>query len=233
MSDESDHASADRTKFDAFAADYVDVQRRNISISGEDPEYFAQYKVRCLDRLVGPTFDDAVLDYGCGVGLVTQQLRTRFSTVHGFDPSQESVSTARQRTPDARFFADRADVPGDHYGLVVMSGVLHHVHRSERSAVVEQAIGKLRRGGRLVVFEHNPFNPLTRRAVAMCPFDDDAVLLWPREVRRLLAQGGLRDVRRDFIVFLPRALGRLRWMEPYLRAVPLGAQVMVVGTRPS
>jgi SAM-dependent methyltransferase len=232
MSSESTHAAADRAKFDSYAADYAAVHGKNVAMSGEDPEYFAVYKLRCLERLVGASFDEPVLDYGCGVGTVTVQLTKRFSTVDGFDPSEQSVTAARASVPAAHFHGDLAALPDDHYGLVIMSGVLHHIHPTERAEVLRQAARKLRPGsGRLVVFEHNPLNPLTRRAVATCPFDDDAILLWPWDARRLLVDAGLGEVNRRFIVFLPRALAALRWIEPHLGAVPLGAQMMLVGTR--
>jgi SAM-dependent methyltransferase len=230
MDTKSAHTAGDGAKFDAFAPDYVAVHQRNIALSGEQPVYFATYKLHCLERLVGAGFDLPVLDYGCGVGMVTEQLCTRFSDVHGYDPSGESLSAARARASAAHFHGEVADVPDAHFGLIVMSGVLHHVPPSEREEVLAHAVQKLRPGqGRLVVFEHNPLNPLTRRTVAMCPFDDDAVLLWPWEASRLLKRSGLCEVRLRFIVFLPRVLSSLRWLEPRLGAVPLGAQVMVVG----
>ncbi|MDP9000890.1 MAG: class I SAM-dependent methyltransferase [Myxococcota bacterium] len=223
-------APVDGAKFDAYAEDYVAIHQRNIAMSGESPAYFAAYKRGCLERLVEPTFDQPVLDYGCGVGMVTEQLCARFSEVHGFDPSEQSVSAARVRAPRASFHTNLADVPEGRFGLVVISGVLHHVAPSEREAVLRRAIRKLRPGdGRVVVFEHNPLNPLTRRAVASCPFDDDAIMLGPWEGRRLLRRAGLRDVTLRFIVFLPRALAAFRWLEPRLGRVPLGAQVMLVG----
>ena len=73
-------------------------------------------------------------------------------------------------------------------------------------------------------FEHNPFNPLTRWVVAHCEFDDDAVLLWPRESAGYLAAAGLSDPRRDYMLFFPKALSALRGLEASLRWCPLGAQ---------
>ena len=136
----------------------------------------------------------------------------------------------RGRAPRARLHTDLAEAPDGHFGLVTLCGVLHHVHPSERGAVIGRALRKLRPvDGRLVVFEHNPLNPLTRRAVALCPFDDDAILLWPWQARRLFRGAGLRDIRLRYIVFLPRLLSGLRWVEPGLGVVPLGAQFMLVG----
>jgi SAM-dependent methyltransferase len=220
-------------KFDAYARDYQSLHATSVAVSGEDPSYFFEYKRRCVERLVGDGFDEPILDYGCGIGQLMEQLSHRFSKVDGFDPSSDSAAVARQRLPGARFFRDPAEVPRDHYGVIVLSCVLHHVPVDERQSLLQRLLTVLRPGGRLVVFEHNPLNPLTRWAIAHCPFDDDAVLLWPREARRLLQRSGLTDVRRDYIVFLPRALARLRWIEPQLRALPFGAQMMLVGTRPN
>jgi SAM-dependent methyltransferase len=113
----------------------------------------------------------------------------------------------------------------------VLSGVLHHVPRAERLGVLAQVRAKLRPGGRLFVFEHNPLNPVTRRTVATCPFDDDADLLWPWQAKRLLSDAAFRQVRLDYIVFFPRPLAALRPLEPRLGWLPLGAQQLVVGTR--
>jgi hypothetical protein len=95
--------------------------------------------------------------------------------------------------------------------------------------VVSLVASKLAPGGRLFVFEHNPYNPLTRRAVRDCPFDDDAILLPPGEVRGLLQRAALAGVRQDFVLFFPRSLARLRPLEPWLRWCPLGAQTLTVG----
>jgi SAM-dependent methyltransferase len=219
-------------KFDEYAASYAALHQQSIAASGESTAYFTDYKLGCIERWLEPTRDTPILDYGCGVGTLTARLRDRFDQVHGFDPSQVSLSRARQSIPGATFFDDPAALPPDFYGVVVMSGVLHHIHPERRGEVLKAAVSKLRPGGQLVVFEHNPLNPLTRRVVAQCPFDDDAILLWPGEASRLLRDAGLSQVKRRFIVFFPRALASLRGLEPRLSALPIGAQMMLVGARP-
>jgi len=217
-------------KFDGVAQSYDALYERSLVASGESAEYFAKYKLSCLERL-GVSHDEAVLDWGCGVGNVLGPLAGVYREVHGFDPSSESMRIAAERVPKARLHSQASDVPEAHFGAAVLSGVLHHVPEDEHRALLETVRSKLRPGGRLVVFEHNPLNPVTQRAVAACEFDDDAVLLWPWRARRLLAHAGLRDVRLDFIVFFPRPLAFLRPLESRLGWLPLGAQVMVVGAR--
>lgn len=221
-------------KFDAYAKDYERLHGSSIAASGEQPAYFADYKVECISRLVGADFDEPILDYGCGVGSLTERLIRRFSRVSGFDPSAVSVAEARSRAGTATFYDDRSQIPKAHFGIVILANVLHHVPPADRESLVRSLVECLQPGrGKLVVFEHNPYNPLTRRAVAACEFDDDAVLLGPVELTRLLATSGLVQPKRKFIVFFPRALAALRRFEPSLGWVPLGAQVMAVADAPS
>jgi SAM-dependent methyltransferase len=217
-------------KFDEYAQSYDHLHNRNLAASGEPLEYFSAYKRECLERL-GASADGPVLDFGCGIGNVTQALVDGFHEVHGYDPSSESLKVAQTRVPQARFHDDITRVPDAHFSSAVVSGVLHHIPRAERLPALAQVRSKLKPDGRLFVFEHNPLNPLTRQAVRMCPFDDDADLLWPWQAKTLLKTAGFRDVRLDFIVFFTRQLARLRPLEPSLRWLPLGAQMLVVGHR--
>lgn len=224
-----DHASEVR-KFDAYAETYEQTHAHSVRLSGEGPEYFAQHKLDCLLRL-GALPAHGVLDYGCGTGGLTRLLGARFQRVAGYDPSEGSLSVARQRVPGATFYTSPEAIPAAGFDAVVLSGVLHHVAPAERLVVVRTAAAKLARGGRLFVFEHNPYNPLTRKAVRDCPFDDDAVLLEPSEIRSLLAASSLESVRQDYVLFFPKPLARLRRLEPLLRALPLGAQTLTLGVR--
>ena len=217
-------------KFDEYARSYDALHNQNLAASGEPLEYFSAYKRACLERLGAPA-TEPLLDYGCGIGNVTRALADGFREVHGFDPSSESLKVAQERVPEASFHTDIAAVPNAHFASAVVSGVLHHVPRAERAGALGRVREKLRPGGRVFVFEHNPLNPVTRHTVATCPFDDDADLLWPWQAKRLLRAAGFRAVRLDYIVFFPRPLARLRPLEPRLRWLPIGAQMLVVGER--
>lgn len=217
-------------KFDRYAQGYSEAHAASIRASGEPPEFFAQHKLDCLFRH-GATPGQRVLDYGCGTGSLTRLLAARFSTVAGHDPSQLSLEHARRTAPAATFYEHESAIPDRAFELAVLSGVLHHVPPAERAQVLHRVTQKLAPGGRLFVFEHNPYNPLTVRAVRDCPFDDDAVLLPPAELRALLAGAGLAAVQQHFVLFFPRMLARLRPLEPWLAWCPLGAQTLTLGTR--
>jgi 2-polyprenyl-3-methyl-5-hydroxy-6-metoxy-1,4-benzoquinol methylase len=220
-----------QAEFDQYAALYEAMHARSVSASGAPPEYFAIYKQKLLERMLGPGFDKPVLDFGCGIGNLTTQIVTSFPVVHGYDPSTNCVRLAQKRAPSARFFYEAEALPKNHYGAAIIANVLHHVAPAERLDLMRTIASTLAPGGRLVVFEHNPLNPLTRHAVTICPFDENAVLLYPSEVKRLLRDAELSDVNLDYIVFFPQALAGIRGLEPSLRWFPLGAQVCAWGFR--
>lgn len=225
-----EHAS-EVEKFDQYAQTYAEAHAASVRLSGEGPEYFAEHKLGCLLRL-GVLPGHRVLDYGCGTGGLTRLLAGKFQAVAGYDPSARSLEVARERAPGATFYTSPESIPEASFDAAVLSGVLHHVPPAARLELVRAAVSKLEPGGRLFVFEHNPYNPLTVRAVRHCPFDDDAILLAPREARALLRSAGLSAVRQDYVLFFPKALERLRPYEKLLRALPLGAQTLTLGARP-
>jgi SAM-dependent methyltransferase len=163
---------------------------------------------------------------------LTRLLSGQFRVVAGYDPSARSLDVARERAAGATFYTTPESIPDAAFDAAVLSGVLHHVAPAARLELVRAAVAKLKPGGRLFVFEHNPYNPLTAKAVRDCPFDDDAILLPPREARALLRGAELSSVRQDYVLFFPKVLERLRPYEKLLRAFPLGAQTLTMGVRP-
>lgn len=220
-------------EFDQYARDYKSLLDRSIKMSGDGAEYFCEYKARYLARIVGQRFSGKVLDFGCGIGLLSARLKKHLpaATIHGYDPSPESI---RLIPPDlsvqGRFSDSTKDLDGD-YQLAVLSNVMHHIAQAQREQTIVDIAAHLAPGGKLILFEHNPWNPLTRWVVRHCPFDDGVVLLPPGEVSAYFARTGLAVRRRDFIVFFPKTLSAFRFLEPWISWLPAGAQYAVVGEK--
>ncbi len=221
-------------RFDTFSKEYKKILDRSVSGSGGDADYFADYKARYISKSVcGGNFSGKVLDFGCGIGLLSSFLKKYLpeATIHGYDTSKESISrVGRELLSQGLFTSDSALLESD-YDLIIVSNVLHHIEPENRQQAVLESSSLLATGGRLTVFEHNPLNPLTRRVVSMCPFDKGVTLLYPREVINYLAGSGVRPVRRDYIVFFPRPLSGFRSFEPLLYWCPAGAQYAVTGEK--
>lgn len=219
--------------FDRFAGDYKQVLDRSVSVSGEDSSYFAEYKARYLQRLLSPEFSGKTLDFGCGIGLLSGFLKKYLPTIQldGFDVSQDSIRNVDGRLlAQGIFTSDSSQLAGD-YRLIVVANVMHHIPPDQRQDVIRELADRLGSGGTLVIFEHNPANPVTQWIVEHCPFDDDAVLVAPAEIRGYVNNAKLTVKRRDYIVFLPHFLAWLRPLESWFSWLPLGAQYAMLAEK--
>jgi SAM-dependent methyltransferase len=228
------------SEFDSYGDGYREAVERSIAFSGADHEFFTRAKARELLRIAARRLGDpgriSVLDIGCGPGETDRLLEGRVGRLAGVDTSVAMVEAASERNPWAEYRIVEAGAPlpfpDDSFDLAFAICVLHHIDPPQRPELIAEAARVTRPGGALVIFEHNPLNPLTRRAVAGCEFDHDAVLLRRGESERLLAGAGLRDPEGAYIVFFTRDSARLQRVERRLGRIPLGAQYVVSALRP-
>jgi hypothetical protein len=85
----------------------------------------------------------------------------------------------------------------------------------------------LKAGGRLYLFEHNPWTPLTQVVVRMAEIDRNAVLLSAPTARRCMREAGFTGMRTEYLMFAPPRLGFARGVDDLLRKVPMAAQYVV------
>lgn len=218
-------------EFDGFSEAYQPLLDHAIQLAGEEADYFAEMKAQYVAGLAGRDFTGKLLDFGCGIGLVSQSLSLLLPDcrLHGFDLSTASLRNIPPTLQvKGKFTAVMEELDSD-YDLIFAANVIHHVALDLRQSVVKALAARLAPGGRLVIFEHNPLNPLTRWVVSHCAFDAGITLLWPSEVSNYLRQAGILLRKQDYIVFFPRWLAWLRRFESALSWCPLGAQYVMVG----
>jgi SAM-dependent methyltransferase len=222
-----------RPEFDAYAKTYEAVTSQNTNFFDADSQYFGRYRSNIVKKFAGPQAQN-ILDFGCGVGLGISPLREAFpnSRIVGCDPSQESLALARQREPACKFSESSAISPSPQFDIITAVCVFHHIVPADRAGALRYCYERLKPGGRLFVFEHNPFNPVTRRLVSRCPVDRDAILLTPNETATRLQQAGFALTAAAYCLFFPKALAFLRPIETSLGWLPLGGQYFAVAARP-
>jgi SAM-dependent methyltransferase len=222
-----------KAEFDEFANTFADVASQNTSFFDADYSYFGRYRSNIVKRLCGPNVAH-ILDFGCGVGLGIRPLREAFPVcrIVGCDPSQESLALARASEPDCEFFESSSIERKPQFDIVTAVSVFHHIMPSDRDAALRYCFERLKPGGHLFVFEHNPYNPLTRHLVSRCPVDRDAILLKPKETVARFKRAGFDRVAAEYCLFFPKALAFLRPIETSLGWLPLGGQYYVCGIRP-
>ncbi len=228
-------AVRDPSDFDDFSESYGKAVEDSIAFSGADHEFFTRVKVRELLHLAARRVGDparlSFADIGCGPGETDRFLERRVATLSGVDVSQEMVETAKLANPWAEYRVTRTGgalpFPAGEFDVAFTICVLHHVHKEQRASLLAEMARITKPGGLVAIFEHNPRNPLTRRAVSSCEFDRDAVLLPRDESERLLSQAGLLSIEGSYIVFFTRESRPLQRIERLLGFLPLGAQYVV------
>lgn len=229
-------------EFDAFASDYSGGMDNSVkALLGESGDDFLTVKLNWLSRRFWRGQEAAapasILDYGCGRGdlirvMAQSGIKARFV---GSDISsgmmQQGLKNWPQDLPRPTFLQQTgAAVPHDSasFDLVIVSSVLHHVPIAERPHVYAEIVRLLKPGGQVVVFEHNPLNPVTRYVVSHTPIDEHAILLGAGEVKRGLKAAGLDPEGAGYLMFAPPRLRRLgAWFDILLSWLPFGAQYAV------
>lgn len=230
----------DETEFDRFAEEYRQLHSHNIKASGEGPEFFAEYKVRDTAQLMrrsGLTGNARILDFGSGVGNSIPHFRRYVPDCElvCLDVSKKSLRFAEERFPNEARFVNFDGIhmpfPDGHFDVIFSACVFHHIAHAEHPGLLREWHRLLRPGGMAIIFEHNPMNPLTVRAVNTCAFDENAVLLHARQLVANMMTAGFATPLRHYRIFFPGALRFLRVLEPYLVWLPLGAQYYVAARK--
>ena len=221
------------TEFDRYGETYEAAVDEAISFAGKEHDFYLEAKARrllALARRYVSAGRPTALDVGCGPGLFDRHLGSSFE-LHGVDVSSAMVERAREVNPEASYRVyDGRRLPYADGELDVAFAVcvLHHVEPPERPALVAEMARVTRPGGLTVVFEHNPLNPLTRRVVRDCAFDEGVELLGRRELTRLFRGAHLKTIGAEYLLFFP---WRMDAVERRLTWLPLGAQYVVAGRK--
>jgi SAM-dependent methyltransferase len=224
--------------FNAHAGSYANDVQESIAFARTEVEFFVRRKADHLVEIAQRLFGDAsrlsVLDAGCGVGGTDAFLADRFGALHGVDVAAEPVAEAARHNGHARYTVADGLALGykdASFDIAFAVCVMHHVVPDQRLAFVRELRRVVRPGGAVVVFEHNPLNPLTRLAVSRCPFDEGVELISRRACAKLLGTAQLTPVESRHIIFTTLD-SPLAWRaEAALHRVPLGAQHYVAARR--
>jgi len=220
--------------FNEFAENYRDIHTENLKICGADSQYFAEMKIRLLLNKE-TNLQQRVLDIGCGDGITEVYFEKYFPLwkIEGIDVSEESITVAKQRIlPNSNFHTyDSIHFPfeDNSFDKVFIANVLHHIAFNKHTIIFNEIFRVLKKNGKVLIYEHNPLNPLTQYLVKTCIFDKDAKLLSHFYTLSILKKHCLFIEKLQFIIFFPRKgmLSKLIFLEKYLQWLPLGGQYFV------
>ncbi|MBL4588257.1 class I SAM-dependent methyltransferase [Candidatus Babeliales bacterium] len=216
-------------EFDDYIEKYREIQNKDVRLSGETGEFFAEYKIEKMASWFPEYLDQPIdmLDFGCGDGLMTQYAHKYFpkATIQGVDPSSKSIEHAKHTCKDGIQFDvledDTLPYEDKKFDLVYAAGVFHHIKFNQHEHFIRELARITKKGGRIIIFELNPFNPLTVHTFRNSPIDQNATLLFPRYTKSISESIG--KVSTKYYCFFPSFARKLRVLEPYMTWLPAGA----------
>ncbi|MEI6433967.1 MAG: class I SAM-dependent methyltransferase [Bacteroidota bacterium] len=221
-----------------LSQEYETMLNQGIKISGEAKEYFIRGRIEDLIKILPKDSGiNKILDYGCGIGNTAPILREYFkeAEIIGTDLSSEALKYASDLHGLLNVkFIRLNEVPLNHFDLVYVNGVFHHIEPHNRVEALKGIHSFLKPHGLFSFFENNPWNLGTRIIMSKIPFDADAHLINPLKAGQLLTQCGFRRATSTrYLFYFPRILSFLRFIEKHLSNVPLGAQYHILSVKKS
>jgi SAM-dependent methyltransferase len=224
-------------EFDRFSGAYEQVHNRYLPPGARSHDFLMQ-KAGMVKHWVSTCFPAgeslSVLDFGCGTGRLLAAIADSAwcQALAGVDESGASLAEARAGlkpfSKPVAFGTTLAALGAQRqHDLVLMFNVLHHIPVANRVGVVRDVFATVREGGVLAVWEHNPFNPLTRVLVAISPLDEHAHLISRRQTMALMRQAGFESMESRYVNLFPPRLAVfsvVRRLDDALSGVPAGAQ---------
>lgn len=229
---------AGEAEFDRYAEYYDQALNEGLAASGEPKDFFARKRVawlaECLRKRSAP--HRQVMDYGCGTGQTSPHLLKILAAekVVGVDVSEGLLGVARRKSgmEGVEFLSVAQRAPAGDMDVVYCNGVFHHIPPPERTAAFDYVFRSLRPGGIFALWDNNPWNPGTRYVMSRIPFDSNANLISPPHARQLLRASGFEILTTHYLFIFPHWLRWLRWIEPRVCRLPLGAQYQVLARKP-
>lgn len=228
-----------QAEFDRLADDYLRQHKENVAVTGESPEYFARYKIADLaSYLHGHDLSlGSVLDFGSGIGNSIPYFRKYFgqSRITYADVSERSIEISKKRFPGMESYVligQNLPIPSESQDVVFSACVFHHIPEEEHDYWLLELMRVVKPGGVLAIYEHNPKNPLTVRAVNACPLDINAELIESRTLCRRAINAGWEKPSVAYKLFFPAFFSYLRFLEKHLEWVSFGAQYRLIARRP-
>ncbi len=224
-------------EFDEYADNYRSIHTQNVKdVSGVDSDYFSKYKIVETASLLE---NSRILDYGCGDGnsaFFIQKLINKYE-YSGIDISDACIEKAKERNIANCNFCSydgfHIPFPDETFDIVFAACVFHHIDTENHLSSLREIYRVLKHGGRFIVFEHNPLNPLTLRIVHDCVFDKGVELIPARKMKSKIRSVGFSPVLCNYTLFMPRKgiFKKMIWLEKILKKFPAGGQYYCVGEK--
>ena len=219
--------------FDAFAHDYDELLKDPLRDRfASDSDFFIRQKCRVVERRLRSMFSPGkslrVLDAGCGLGRALSYFNTGIRAF-GSDVSQAMLRHAAGRPVVVQESFDLPFADGT-FDAAYAFCIYHHMPDEHHVRHLRELRRVVAPGGEVMVFEHNPHNPVTARIFARAPIDRGCHMTPPATLRSRFREAGFANVTHGYLLFVPESFyPALGFLERALQWLPLGGQYFVAG----
>lgn len=224
--------------FNNFQNNYEKELERAIAFSGQDVNFFTQVKANLLIKLaskyLGEISEKKIIDIGCGIGLTNKILAPHFKNLFAVDIAKDLIEKAKSQNPTIQYFHYDGHVlpfPDGKFDLAFTICVMHCLPVHEWTHYIKEISRTVKKGGFLVVFEHNPLNPLTRYVVNRCSLSVGANLVLPSKLKKTFLDCELTPIEKKYFLIFPWEFKWLKNFEKLVSFIPFGAQYFMVGKK--
>lgn len=228
------------SEFDAYADGYAAGMENPLKkIVGKNPNEFLMPKIHILTELFEyQRTTPRVLDFGCGTGemlALLAQAKPEWTLI-GADISQQMIKEAEKRhlilKQNATFLnIDQAVNGTNKYDVIYASCVFHHIAPGEWVKMLKVIANCLEKNGALVIFEHNPWNPITKWVVNHTEIDKNANLFSAATAGSLIKEAGMYIEKTKHFMYLPPSMAMAGFVDRLLGGLPLGGQYVCVAKK--
>jgi ubiquinone/menaquinone biosynthesis C-methylase UbiE len=204
-------------------------------ILGKSHKYYLRTKCEeLLKTLTRLNFHpEEVLDLGCGTGEAEEDLHEHFKRIVGVDLSQSMINEAKSKKAENCDFtlgdASKLSFQSNSFDVVFSFCLFHHLQPGRWASVMKEVKRVTKKGGMIVLCEHNPESPIMRALTRKSEVDENTTLVNSKQLKAICEACGIRVFQRKFIVFFPELLSFLNRIERYLFKIPFGGQYIIIG----
>lgn len=237
------HEEVNEIVFDNCAETYKSGLKETLKYSGFTPNYFHNYKVKDLFLYLKQKGQEKktikILDFGCGVGCSEPYLAHYFpnSMIYACDISAESIKCAQDENSKFKnlvysTYKDNKLPFDEKFDVIFVANVFHHIPRKSQQETLKLLKSNLSENGFLIIFEHNPYNPLTDLLALLTDYryDKNTNLLTPSYMKKILKNAGFTNIEKTYRIFFPGFLKMLLPLEKHLKNCPLGAHYYYIAS---
>jgi len=216
--------------FDNYVDNYDELLSKDTNFFTKNTDYFSEYKIEIIKKRLKILSPQKILEPGCGIGRNLKELRKAYknSIIVGTDISKQSVAYVNANINFVECFEeDFVDHKLNNFDLLLVSGVYHHLDTKNWDSFTDLCAKRLKKGGEMVIFEHNPFNLITRYIVSRCPYDKGVRLIRKKNLINCIKNHKLSVLNEGYCLFVPQKFNALKKYEYFFRWLPLGGQYFI------